>query len=116
MKRLFVGAVLVLAVLVLISAEVSAARWWIYGTVKGPKTREQVITLHLVPKGEPAENYVDVTSTNKYDQYAFSKPEGAVGSPSAYRLVIYVGFDRVMEVPLDGVKTGGRVPPITLAW
>lgn len=116
MKRFFVGAVLVLAVLVLISAEVSAARWWIYGTVKGPRVREQVITLHLVPKGDPAENFVDVTSTNKFDQFAFSKPEGAVGPPSAYRLVIYVGFDRVMDVPLDGVRPGGRVPAITLVW
>lgn len=116
MKRFLVGAFLVLAVPVLISAEVFAAKWWIYGTVKGPKSQDQVITLHLVPKGEPGETYVDITSTNKYDQYAFSKPEGANLPPSSYKLVIYVGFDRVMEVPLDNVKPGGRVPPITLTW
>jgi hypothetical protein len=116
MKRFLVGAVMVLAAFILFAAEVSAADWWIVGTVKGSKTQDEVITLRLVPKGEPVENYVEVTSTNKYDQYAFSRPETGPASPGAYKLVIYVGFDRVMEVPLDNVKSGGRVPPITLTW
>lgn len=116
MKRFLVGAAMVLVAFILFAAEVSAADWWIVGTVKGPKTQDQVITLRLVPKGEPVENYIDVTSTNKFDQYAFSRPETGPASPGAYQLVIFVGFDRVMEVPLDNVKSGGRVPPITLTW
>lgn len=116
MKRFFVGAVMFLVAFILFAAQSSAGDWWIVGTVKGPKTQDQVITLRLVPKGESAENYVDVTSTNKHDQYAFSQPEAGPATPSAYKLVIYVGFDKVMEVPLNGVKPGGRVPPITLTW
>ncbi|MEE4357897.1 MAG: hypothetical protein V2I97_15625 [Desulfococcaceae bacterium] len=89
--------------------------WWIMGTVKGPKTGSTVITLRLVREGDSPENYVSVTSTNKYGQYAFSDP-GKGLPPSAYKLYVYVGNNKVTDVGLAGVKRGGRVPPISIHW
>lgn len=113
MKRLYAGLAVILAVSLLLSAQAFGAKWWLLGTVKGQKAIDTVITLRLVPTGEPDENFVVETSTNKFGQYAFSDP-GQGLPPSAYRLVIYIGFDKVMEVPIQGVKAHGRVPPITL--
>lgn len=125
MKRFFRGVAIVITALFLASAlfpiESQAAGskhekvWWIVGTIKGNKPQQEVITLRLVRKGQPDDNYVSVTSTNKFNQYAFSNPEEGQ-PPSAYKLVLFVGYNRVMEVPLDGVKAGGRVPPITINW
>ncbi len=122
-RYIAVAAALILAVWIVLPVNALAKGsklekiWWIVGTVKGNKTAETVITLKLVKKGDSSENFVSVTSTNKFNQYAFSTPENGLPlSPSAYRLDVFVGNDRIMEVPLDGVKQGGRVPPITINW
>ena len=116
MKKYFIGLVFILLISILFPANMfGEARWWIVGTVKGQKTKEAVVTLKLVKAGDVDENYVSVTSTNKYGQYAFSDP-GEGLAPSDYKLVVFVGFERVMDVSLKGVKRGGRVPPITLNW
>ena len=85
------------------------------GKIKGKRTKEAVITLKLVRKGDPVSNYVDVTSTNRYNDYAFSRPDGGLPR-SAYKIVVFVGKDQVTEISLDKVKKGGRVPTITLNW
>ena len=114
MKRYFTGLVFILALSILLPANTfGAAKWWIMGTVKGNKAREAVITLKLVRVNDSVENYVSVTSSNKYGQYAFSDP-GQGLPPSAYKLVVFVGSTQIMEVSLKGVRRGGRVPPITI--
>jgi len=115
MKKYYIGFALILTVLVFLPANVFAAKWWIMGTVKGEKVKKSVITLKLVKIGDSDENYVAVTSTNKYGQYAFSNPNQGL-KISDYKLIIFVGFDKILDVNLDGVKRGGRVPPIALHW
>lgn len=115
MKRSLTGLAFFLTVMLLISAIAFGAKWWLLGTVKGVNTQETVVALRLVPLGDPDENFVVETSANKFGQYAFSDPEQGL-PPSAYKLVVYIGFDKVTEVNLDGVKVHGRIPPITLKW
>ncbi|MEZ4525348.1 MAG: hypothetical protein R2941_05445 [Desulfobacterales bacterium] len=120
MKQYVRGFALLLAVLVFAPAGVMGANpgehdWWLLGTVQGNRIGEAVITLRLVKDGDSAENHVSITSTNKYGQYAFSDP-GQGLPPSAYKLVVYVGSDRIMEVDIDRVPRGGRVPPISIHW
>ncbi|QTA81121.1 Uncharacterized protein dnl_34480 [Desulfonema limicola] len=115
MKKYYTGFALILAVLILLPAHVFAAKWWIMGTVKGEKVKESVITLKLIKIGDSDENFAAVTSTNKYGQYAFSNPNQGL-KISNYKLVVFVGFDKIMDVNLDNVKPGGRVPPITIHW
>jgi len=120
MKQYFMGLVLLVAIFAFFPANVMGANpgehdWWLLGTVQGNRTGEAVITLRLVRDGDSSENHVSVTSTNKYGQYAFSDP-GQGLPPSAYKLVVYVGSDRIMEVDIDRVPRGGRVPPISIHW
>jgi len=120
MKQYVMGVALLLAVFSFAPADVMGANpgehdWWLLGTVQGNRTGEAVITLRLVRDGDAAENHVSVTSTNKYGQYAFSDPGHGL-PPSAYKLVVYVGTDRIMEVDIDRVPRGGRVPPISIHW
>jgi hypothetical protein len=92
-----------------------AGSWWIFGTVQGNHLQDRVITVKLVRRGYSRENYVALTSTNKFGQYAFSNP-GEGLPPSAYELVFYVGSARVTAIDLDGVRIGGRVPPVVINW
>lgn len=115
MKKYYMGLALILTILVFLSVNVFAAKWWIMGTVKGKKVKQSVITLKLVKIGDSDENYVAVTSTNKYGQYAFSNPNQGL-KISDYKLVVFVGFDKITDVGLNDVKKGGRVPPITIHW
>ncbi|MFP4350614.1 MAG: hypothetical protein ACOC23_07220 [Thermodesulfobacteriota bacterium] len=116
MKKTLTGlALLMIVALLLMPALAFGAKWWLLGTVKGVNTQETVVALRLVPRGEPDENFVVETSANKHGQYAFSDPETGL-PPAAYRLVVYVQFNKVMEVSLDGIKPHGRVPPITLKF
>lgn len=93
----------------------SEKNWWIVGTVTGNRVHEEVITLKLVPLKTGDYEAASITSTNRFGQYAFSNP-GSGLPPSAYRLVIFKAGQRIMEVGLDRVKPGGRVPPININW
>jgi len=120
MKQYVMAVALLAAVFAFVPADVMGANpgehdWWLLGTVQGNRTGEAVITLRLVKDGDSSENHVSVTSTNRYGQYAFSDP-GQGLPPSAYKLVVYVGSDRIMEVDIDRVPRGGRVPPISIHW
>lgn len=115
MKKGVLLATVALTCLTLMATAALASKWWILGTVTGNRSRDAVVTLRLVRQGNPDYQYVVETSTNKYGQYAFSNP-GQNLPPSAYKLVVYVGDDRVTEVGLDGVRPGGRVPPIAIHW
>ncbi|GBC59992.1 hypothetical protein DENIS_0934 [Desulfonema ishimotonii] len=115
MKKYLVGLILILTIFALLPAHAFAGKWWLLGTVRGNKIKEAVITLKLVRLGDTTENHVAVTSTNKYGQYAFSDP-GEGQPPSAYKLVVFVGYDQITEVSLKGIRPGGRVQPITINW
>ncbi len=116
MKKTLTGlALLMIVALLLMPALAFGAKWWLLGTVKGVNTQETVVALRLVPRGEPDENFVVETSANKHGQYAFSDPETGL-PPAAYRLVVYVQFNKVMEVSRDGMQPNARVAPINLKF
>lgn len=115
MKKGVLLAIVALLGVSLIATVALAGKWWIMGTVTGNRSRDAVVTLRLVRLGNPDYQYVVETSTNKYGQYAFSNP-GQGLSPADYKLVVFVGDDRITEVGLQGIRTGGRVPPITIHW
>jgi hypothetical protein len=119
MKKYVVGLVSVLVALILLPAAGMSAeksgKWWIMGTVTGRGIGNAVISVRLVRLDLPDDNYVVETSVNKYGQYAFSNPGHGL-PPWDYRLVFYVGQQRVTEAGLDGIRPGGRVPPVSLRW
>ena len=115
MKRTLIGSVVLVVLLFFLSSSAGSAKWWILGSVKGNAAKSKVVTLKLVRKNAPDSQVVSVTSSNKFGQYAFSNP-GEGLPPSAYRLVVYIGFDRLMDVSLAGVRPGGRVQPITINY
>ncbi len=115
MKRYFAGLAIFLAIIIFLPSTGLSGKWWILGTVKGKKSRDKVITLRLVRLERDGVTFITETSVNKYGQYAFSDP-GEGLPPSAYKLILFVGYDKVMDIGLDGVRPGGRVPPVTITW
>lgn len=115
MKAFQLRVALWLILLLSLSPAVEAGSWWILGTVQGNHIHDRVITVKLVRQGYGTENHVALTSTNKFGQYAFSNP-GEGLPPSAYELVFYVGSARVTAINLEGVRAGGRVPPVVINW
>ena len=98
-----------LAIILMFSVNAFAGKEkvWILGKVIG-NAQNQVVTVKLMGKHDEHE-YAN-TSTNKFGWFAFSNFD--LGNPSNYRLVLYVGEQRVKDVGLQGVASGGRVPDI----
>lgn len=104
MKRYRLSLWVILILVLCFTATAVSAKWWLMGRVKGAPP-DQVVTLKLVPLS--GQGYSTVTSTNKFNDYAFS--DMGQGPPSQYKLEVYVGFTKVKEISLQGVPKGGRV-------
>lgn len=113
MKNGLLKLTFILMILTLLPTNALSEKRWIWGRIKGAPVGE-VVTVVLVDVNDPGHGYEADTSTNKFGDYAFS--DVGQGSPSDYKLIIYVGDQMVKQLSLRGVRIGGRVPTIRLGY
>ncbi len=113
MKDYLLKLTFILMILTLLPTNALSEKRWVWGRIKGNPMGE-VVTMVVMDVNDPGHGYQAETSTNKFGDYAFS--DAGQGSPSNYKLIIYVGDQMVKQLSLRGIRIGGRIPTIRLGY